>query len=176
MVGYNSATRCSMRSYLKPSERTPESRRRIRCCGTIDELISQMGFARSICPDIEVRKRIKALQPDLYSLGAVIAAPAGAKNLAAAISPGMMDALEAEIHRIKGVPGVLRDGSLFWELPAAAALDVARTISRRAERVVGRLIGEGELGITFIAAYLNRLAELLWLLSRLLESRQGIDS
>jgi Cobalamin adenosyltransferase len=116
-----------MRNYLNPSERIADSRRRLRCCGTIDELISQMGFARSICPDIEVRKRIKALQLDLYSLGGIIAAPAGAKNLAAAVSPGMMNALEAEIHRIKGVPGVLRDGSLFWELPAAAALDVART-------------------------------------------------
>jgi cob(I)alamin adenosyltransferase len=87
-----------------------------------------------------------------------------------------MDTLETEIHRIKNVPGVLRDGSLFWELPAAAALDVARTISRRAEHLVRRLTGEGELGITFIAVYLNRLAELLWLLSRLLESRHGVNS
>jgi cob(I)alamin adenosyltransferase len=165
----------TMRSYSKPSERIADSRRRTRCCGTIDELISQMGFARSICPDIEVRKRIKALQLDLYSLGAVIAAPTGAKNLAAAISSGMIDVLEAEIHRMKGLPGVLRDGSLFWELPAAAALDVARTISRRADRVTKTLIDEGELGITFISAYLNRLAELLWLLCRLLESRHGVN-
>jgi cob(I)alamin adenosyltransferase len=165
-----------MRSYLKPSERTAESRRRIRCCAVVDELISHMGFARSICPDMEVRKCIKALQIDLYRLGSVIAAPTGAKKLAAVTCRAVMDTLETEIHRIKSVPGVLRDGSLFWELPAAAALDIARTISRRAERVVGRLIGEGELSITFIAAYLNRLAELLWLLSRLLESRQGIDS
>jgi cob(I)alamin adenosyltransferase len=165
-----------MRNYLKPSERIADSRRRLRCCGTIDELNSQMGLARSICPDIEVRKRIKALQLDLYSLGAVIAAPAGAKNLAAAISPGMMDALEAEIHRIKGVPGVLGDGSMFWELPAAAALDVARTVCRRAERVARKLIDEGDLSNTFIPVYLNRLSDLLWLLGRLLESRRGIDS
>lgn len=135
-----------------------------------------MGFARSICPDMEVRNCIKALQIDLYRLGAVIAAPTGAKKLAAVTCPAMMDALETEIHRIKSVPGVLRDGSLFWELPAAAALDIARTISRRAERVARRFTGEGELGVTFIAVYLKRLAELLWLLSRLLESRHGSNS
>jgi cob(I)alamin adenosyltransferase len=139
-------------------------------------LISHMGFARSICPDMEVRNCIKALQIDLYRLGAVIAAPTGAKKLAAVTCPAMMDALETEIHRIKSVPGVLRDGSLFWELPAAAALDIARTISRRAERVARRFTGEGELGVTFIAVYLKRLAELLWLLSRLLESRHGSNS
>jgi cob(I)alamin adenosyltransferase len=165
-----------MRSYLTPSERTAESRRRIQCCGAVEELISHMGFARSICPDMEVRNCIKALQIDLYRLGAVIAAPTGAKKLAAVTCPAMMDALETEIHRIKSVPGVLRDGSLFWELPAAAALDIARTISRRAERVARRFTGEGELGVTFIAVYLKRLAKLLWLLSRLLESRHGSNS
>jgi cob(I)alamin adenosyltransferase len=165
-----------MGSYLKPSERTPESRRRIRCCAVVDELITHMGFARTICPDIEVRKCIKALQTDLYKLGAVIAAPKGAKKLEAVTCPAVMNNLETEIHRIKSVPGVLHEGSLFWELPAAAALDVARTISRRAERLVRRLTREGELGITFIAVYLNRLTELLWLLSRLLESRHGVNS
>ena len=165
-----------MRSYLKPSERTAESRRRIGCCAVVDELISHMGFARAICPDMEVRKCIKALQIDLYKLGAVIAAPTGAKNLEAVTCPAVMNQLETEIHRIKSVPGVLREGSLFWELPAAAALDVSRTISRRAERLVRRLTGESEVGISFIAAYLNRLAELLWLLSRLLESRHGVNS
>jgi cob(I)alamin adenosyltransferase len=165
-----------MRNYLKPYEGIADSRRRIQCCGTIDELISQMGFARSICSDLEVRKCIKALQIDLYKLGAVIAAPRGAKKLEAVTCPAAMNNLETEIHRIKSVPGVLREGSLFWELPAAAALDVARTISRRAERLIRRLTGEAELGITFIAAYLNRLAELLWLLGRLLESRHGVNS
>jgi len=87
-----------------------------------------------------------------------------------------MDTLEAEIHRVKCVPGVLRDGSLFWELPAAAALDIARTISRRAERGARRLIDEGESNDNFIPHYFNRLADLLWLLGRLLESRWSVDS
>jgi len=166
----------SIRNYLKPSARDSERRRRNRCCGAIDELISQMGFARSICPDGEVRERIKALQLHLYRVGAVVAAPPGAKKLARNISPALMDTLEAEIHRVKCVPGVLRDGSLFWELPAAAALDIARTISRRAERGARRLIDEGESNDNFIPHYFNRLADLLWLLGRLLESRWSVDS
>jgi cob(I)alamin adenosyltransferase len=162
-----------VRNYLKSSEANAESRRRIRCCGAVDELISYMGFARSICPDVEVRKCIKSLQIDLYRLGAIIARPPGAKKLAETIGPAIMDALETEIQRITNLPGVLCDGSLFCELPAAAALDIARTISRRTEHVARRLTREGELGITVILNYLSRLTELLWLLSRLLESRHG---
>jgi cob(I)alamin adenosyltransferase len=166
----------SIRNYLKPSVRDSGRRRRNRCCGAIDELISQMGFARSICSDGEVRGRIKALQMHLYRVGAVVAAPPGAKKLAKDISPALMDSLEAEINRVRSVPGVLRDGSLFWELPAPAALDIARTISRRAERDARRLMDKGELSDKFIPLYLNRLTDLLWLLGRLIESRWSIDS
>lgn len=166
----------SVRKRLTAFTHPAESRRRIQCRCTIDELISQMGFARSICSDMEVRERIKALQLDLYRIGATIARPPEAENLAEAMPPSMMDALEAEVHRIESVPGVLGDGSMFWELPAAAALDVARTVCRHAERVVGELFHKGELSNTFIPVYLNRLPDLLWLLGRLLESRRGIDS
>ncbi len=166
-----------IRNYGKTSVRDSLKRRRNRCCGDIDELISQMGFARSICPDVEVRTRLKALQLDLYRIAAVIAATSAANNKwTATISVAVMDALETEIRRVKSVPGLLRDGSLFWELPAAAALDVARSVSRRAERSAQRLINEGALPIIFIPVYLNRLADVLWLLGRLLESRRSIDS
>ena len=92
---------------------TVKSRSSIRNCGAIDELISQMGFARSICPDGEVRERIKALQLHLYRVGAVVAAPPGAKKLARKISPALMDALEAEIHRVKCVQVSFAMGHCF---------------------------------------------------------------
>ena len=92
------------------------------------------------------------------------------------ITSGMVDAMEAEVHRIESVPGVLADWSLPGELPDAAALDVARTVCRRAERLTTRLMEEGQLTNPAILAYLNRLSDLLWLLGRLLETRQGIDS
>jgi cob(I)alamin adenosyltransferase len=163
------------RNYLRPSESIADSPRRIRCLETLEELISHIGFARSICLDIEVRKNIEALQINLYRIGAIIVAPNGAKKMTAPISPAMMDALEVEIHRIKRLPGVLGNGSLFWEQPASAALEIARNTSRRAERLAKILVNTGEVGVPLFPVYLNRLAELLWLLGRLLESRQCIN-
>jgi ATP:cob(I)alamin adenosyltransferase len=125
---------------------------------------------------MEVRKRLKPLQLELYKVGAAIATPREANDLTPEITSAMMEALEAEVHRIENVPGILAGGSLFWELPDAAALDVARTVCRRAEGVARTLLDEGEVGTPSIPRYLNRLSHLLWLLGRLLESRQGIVS
>ena len=166
--------RGSVRNSL--TRRVRVSTTRAQCCGTIDELISQIGFARSICSDMEVRNRLKVLQLELYKVGAAIATPREANELTPEITPAMMEALEAEVHRIESVPGVLADGSLFWELPDAAALDLARTVCRRTERVARTLLDEREISTPSIPAYLNRLSDLLWLLGRLLESRQGIVS
>lgn len=149
---------------------------RVECYGTIDELISQMGFARSVCADAEVREQIKTLQRELYKVGSAIATPPDSRKPAPDITSEMVDALEAEVHRIESLPGVLADWSLPGELADAAALDVARTVCRRAERLATGLIDDGQLTNPSILAYLNRLSDLLWLLGRLLEARQGVDS
>ena len=156
--------------------RVSKTHPRVECYGTIDELISQMGFARSICTDAEVRERIKGLQRELYKVGSAIATPPESKKPAPEITSAMVDALEAEVHRIESPPGVLADWSLPGELPDAAALDVARTVCRRAERLAAGLTDQGQLSNPSILSYLNRLSDLLWLLARALESRQGIDS
>jgi cob(I)alamin adenosyltransferase len=88
----------------------------------------------------------------------------------------MVDALDAEVHRIETLPGILGDWSLPGELPDAAAFDVARTICRRAERLATALFEAGQITDAPILAYLNRLSDLLWLFGRLLESRAGVDS
>ena len=88
----------------------------------------------------------------------------------------MVDRLTAEVDRIEAIDGVLNDWSLPGELPAASALDVARTVCRRAERAAVRL---GESGVAVeppLLAYLNRLSDLLWLLGRLLEREAGVDA
>jgi cob(I)alamin adenosyltransferase len=156
--------------------RVPKTHPRVDCYGAIDELISQMGFARSICTDVEVREQIKTLQRELYKVVSAVATPADSRKPAPEITSDMVDALEAEVHRIESLPGVLADWSLPGELPDAAALDVARTVCRRAERLTTGLMGEGQLTNPAILAYLNRLSDLLWLLARLLENRRGVDS
>lgn len=156
--------------------RVSKTHPRVECYGTIDELISQLGFARSICTDEEVRDRVKAIQRELYKVGSAIATPPESKKAPPDISPEMVDALEAEVHRIEAQPGVLADWSLPGELPDGAALDVARTICRRAERLAAGLAEAGAIQNPAILAYLNRLSDLLWLLARLLESRRGVNS
>jgi len=138
--------------------------------GTIDELIPQRGFARSVCHDVEIRERVKALQRDLYKVGSAIATPPESKNAAPEIAAEIVDALDAEVHRIEADPGVLADWSLPGELPDAAAIDVRRTISRRAGRLATALMEAGALDNPHILAYPNRLSDLF---GRSIEERQG---
>jgi cob(I)alamin adenosyltransferase len=88
----------------------------------------------------------------------------------------MVDALTAHVHRIEATDGILADWSLPGEHPASAAFDVARTVCRRAERQVVRLIESGEPVNPQILAYLNRLSDLLWLLGRFVEKQAGVDA
>jgi cob(I)alamin adenosyltransferase len=149
---------------------------RVECYGTIDELISQMGFARSICRDAEVRASVENTQRELYRVSSAVAAPPDSQKGPPEVTPAMVDALEAEVHRIEAQPGVLGDWSLPGALPDAAAFDVARTVCRRAERLATGLLEAGEIRNPSVLAYLNRLSDLLWLWGRLLEARQGVDS
>jgi cob(I)alamin adenosyltransferase len=156
--------------------RVSKAHPRVECYGAIDELISQMGFARAICQDAEIRERVKALQRELYKVGSAIATPLESKRAAPEITAEMVDAIDAEVHRIEASPGVLADWSLPGELPDAAAMDVARTICRRAERLTTALMEAGIIDNPPILAYLNRLSDLLWLFGRLMEARQGVAS
>jgi cob(I)alamin adenosyltransferase len=156
--------------------RVSKANPRVECYGTIDELISQMGFARSICQDAEIRERVKAIQRELYKVGSAIATPPESKKPAPEITAEMVDALDGEVHRIEAEPGVLADWSLPGELPDASAIDVARTVCRRTERLATALMEAGDIQNPHILAYLNRLSDLLWLFGRLLEARQGVKS
>jgi cob(I)alamin adenosyltransferase len=156
--------------------RVSKTHPRVECYGTIDELISQMGFARSICQDAEVAERVKAIQRELYKVGSAIATPPESKKTPPEITAAMVDALEAEVHKIEAEPGVLADWSLPGGSPDSAALDVARTVCRRAERLATSLMEAGVIQNPSILAYLNRLSDLLWLFGRLIEARRGVDS
>jgi len=156
--------------------RVSKTHPRVECYGTVDELISQMGFARSICQDLEIAGRIERIQRELYKVGSALATPPESKKLLPEITAAMVDVLEAEVHQIEGEPGVLADWSLPGASPDAAAIDVARTICRRAERLATGLMEGGVISNPQILAYLNRLSDLLWLFGRLIEARRGVDS
>ncbi len=150
---------------------------RVEAYGTIDELVAQMGFARAICEEQEVRDVIKAVQKELFLVSSVIATAPDAKRTPPVVTVEMIDALTAHVDRIEQMDGVIGDWSLPGEHAAAAALDVARTICRRGERCLVRLMeSDDRAQLQSVVAYLNRLSDLLWLLERQMEVRAGINS
>ena len=149
---------------------------RVEAYGTIDELISMLGFARSICNDEDLRAKSKQIQKELFKVGSAMATPPESKKLPPEIVDAMVDALTSEVHRIEAMEGVLADWSIPGEDPASAAYDVARTICRRAERHAVSLRAQGIVVQDNVLRYLNRLSDVLWLFGRLIEHQKGLDA
>ena len=156
--------------------RVSKTHPRVRTYGDIDELISSIGFARSICRDEEIAARAKTIQRELFKVGSAIATPTDSRKAGPQIPDSMVDALTAEVHRIEAIEGMLSDWSIPGEEPASAAFDVARTVCRRAERLVVDLVESGNDVQPNVLRYLNRLSDLLWLFGRLIEHRLGLDA
>jgi len=148
---------------------------RVDTYGNIDELISTLGFARSICQDREMVEFAHSVQRELFKVGSALATPPESPKPQVPIDAAMVDRLTAEVHRIEAIEGMLSDWSVSGAHTAAAAFDVARTVCRRAERGVVRLAEAGEPVQPAILSYLNRLSDLLWLFGRKLEKDAGVS-
>jgi cob(I)alamin adenosyltransferase len=156
--------------------RVSKSNDRVEAYGTIDELISTLGFARSICGDEEIRTLTKAIQKELFKVGSAIATPPEGAKKPPEIDDEMVDSLTAHVHTIEAVDGILADWSIPGEHTEAAAYDVARTVCRRAERLAVAIRERGIEIQSNVLRYLNRLSDLLWLFGRLLELRAGVNA
>src|SRR5262245_59308748 len=119
--------------------RVSKASARVETYGTIDELNSSLGFARSICEDKEIAVFTKSVQQDLFKIGSSLATPAESPKPPIVIDPALVDRLTAEVHRLEAIEGMLADWSIPGEHRAAAAYDMSRTICRRAERALVRL-------------------------------------
>ncbi len=148
---------------------------RVETYGTIDELNSSLGFARSICEDAEIAALTKSIQQELFAIGSSLATPPESPKPQITIDASLVDRLTTEVHRIEAIEGILADWSIPGEHRAAAAYDVARTICRRAERGLVRLQESGDIVQPSILAYVNRLSDLLWLIGRKLEHDAGVS-
>jgi cob(I)alamin adenosyltransferase len=155
--------------------RVSKSDPRVEAYGTLDELIAALGLARSICDDREVSQLARQIQRELFAVGSALATPPGGRTTPPPIPGEMVEALTREVHRLEAT-GLLADWALPGEHPGSSAFDLARTICRRAERQVVRLSESGTEVSPVILAYLNRLSDLLWLLSRFLEKQAGVDA
>jgi cob(I)alamin adenosyltransferase len=156
--------------------RVPKSDLRCEAYGTIDEAGSALGLARQFCEQ-EVKDVILGVQKELFVVGAELATPAEHYRKLAekgnVVTSQMVQKLEDFIDQFESrvkmpdafiVPGGAGTGS--------AALDVARTIIRRAERRVVQLRDSGVAVNEEIMRYINRLADLVFTLARYQETRE----
>jgi cob(I)alamin adenosyltransferase len=149
---------------------------RVEAYGAVDELNSQVGFARAICPSTSIAELLKDIQRELFAVGGALATPVPRSGADPAVTAAMVERLTAEVGRVEAVEGVLGDWAIPGEHAASAALDVARTICRRAERRVVQLVESGAEISAELLAYLNRLSDLLWILGRQIEVEAGVDA
>jgi cob(I)alamin adenosyltransferase len=154
--------------------RVSKSDLRVEAYGAIDETIAAIGVARAICNDEKTRDRMKEIQRELFLVSSVVATRPG--NKAPVIDTTFIEALTADVHRLEKINGILADWSVPGEDPASAALDLARTVCRRAERAVVRLRESGQSVGDAVVVYLNRLSDFLWISGRAIELKKGIDS
>jgi cob(I)alamin adenosyltransferase len=149
---------------------------RVEAYGEVDELNAALGFARSIFQMPRVDEVLVPVQRDLFAIGALLATPDHDKmreQLAKArIDEQRIEELERAIDACEQELEPLRSFIIPGGTPKAAALHVARTICRRAERRVVHLMQDVELP-GLVVVYLNRLSDLLFMLARVANKRAG---
>lgn len=157
---------------LGSGERRPKSDVRIAAYGTIDETNAAIGLSRLAtaieAPDLDAM--LGRIQNDLFDLGADLATPpveGEPDGKALRIIQAQVDRIETEIDALNAELSPLRSFVLPGGTPAAAALHLARTICRRAERLMVALKQEpGEIVSGPALGYANRLSDLLFVASR----------
>jgi cob(I)alamin adenosyltransferase len=156
--------------------RVPKDDIRVEAYGDVDELNAVLGVARAVELMPRIDEVLVPIQRDLFAIGALLATPDRdkmASHLAKArIDEGRIAELERAIDDGESELEPLSAFILPGGTPKAAALHVARTVCRRAERHVVRLQHEVELP-TLAIIYLNRLSDLLFTLARLANRRAG---
>jgi cob(I)alamin adenosyltransferase len=139
---------------------------RVAAYGTVDEVNAAIGVAR-LCADAEADAMLSRVQNDLFDLGADLCTPEASRRSAGAlrISNVQVERLEHEIDAMNAALRPLDSFILPGGTSAAAHLHLARTITRRAERLVGELAQTEPINPESLK-YLNRLSDHLFVLGR----------
>lgn len=152
-------------------QRVTKDHPQIEAVGSLDEFNVALGMAKALCPDAARREELQRIQKELVALmGEVACSEADVARYAESkfekIDESRLARIDAGVAAIEA-KNVRFDG---WATPGAnphaAALDIARTAARRAER---RLIGLAQHGLVLrplLLQYVNRVSDLLWLMAR----------
>lgn len=164
---------------LMYGRRVPKNHPRVEAYGTVDELNAALGMARAVGIEKFITDNLLAIQKDLIVLmGELCVQP---EDLNRYFNDGYLPVTAEMTARLQKLVQEIEGQNISfkgWATPGAtqssAALDVARTTCRRAERRVCELKLTGEIRNNEIVVYLNRLSDLLWLLARWVETKSGM--
>lgn len=157
---------------LVGGQRVPKYDFRPDAYGTLDEASSVLGVARAMAQDSRIAEIILAIQKDLVVVGAELASlPEEAEKLSVRIGESEIRRMERLIDEFQQEVTLKNEFIYPGGTVLSAQIDVGRTVVRRAERKTARLKNEGLVDNRDIHRYLNRLADLLFVLARYAEER-----
>ena len=152
---------------------------RVDAYGTVDEVTAAIGVARLHTADAPaIDAMLARIQNDLFDLAADLCSPDKGKGPGGerlAVNAAQVRRLEEEIDTLNAELAPLRTFVLAGGSPAAAYLHLARTICRRAERVIVELKDSGESVSAEVMSYINRLSDFLFVASRYLNDKGARD-
>lgn len=153
--------------------RLPKDDVRVEAYGTVDEASSALGLAKALSNDARVKAVCEEMQRGLYAVGAELGTNPKSSRTFAVMTAADVRRLEATVSELEAEVKMPDQFVLPGSTPASAALDLARTVARRAERRVitlERVMGGGN---PEVRRWLNRLSLLLFVLARYEEGRAG---
>lgn len=157
------------------SQRLRKDDARIEAYGTVDELNAVLGLARAGGLDAAADALAAQLQDDLFNVGAALADPDPDGRFHNQVGDGHVARLEAAIDALVDEVEPMRSFILPGGSLPAAQFHLARTVCRRAERLVVHLAHQpGEHVPSSLIIYLNRLSDLLFVLARAVNHRAGV--
>jgi cob(I)alamin adenosyltransferase len=153
--------------------------KRVDAYGTVDEVTAAIGVARlhtKHAPDVDAM--LGRIQNDLFDLAADLCSPdkgKGPGGVRLTVNASQVKRLEDEIDTLNAELAPLRTFVLAGGTPAAAYLHLARTVCRRAERIIVELKDSGEEVSAEVRSYINRLSDFLFVASRYLNDKGAAD-
>ena len=166
---------------LMYNRRVSKCHPRVEAYGTVDELNAALGLARATSPHAFIRDALLPIQKDLVTVMGELATavddlPRYVSDGYPTVTAGLTAKLDDLVRHIESQSITFRGWATPGATPAAAALDLARTTARRAERRVCGLQEADQLRNDEIIVFLNRLSDLLWLMARWDESQAGAST
>ena len=160
---------------LLGEQRVPKYDPRPDTFGTVDEATSALGLARAMAKEPEVKEIIYQIQQELYLLmGELATTSENYEKMGLRMTLEHVQRLEQVEEQLKLEVEIPNKFIIPGDTPDGAALDLARTIIRRAERMAVKLLHDGVIQNNEVVRYLNRLSDLIFILARYVEVKSSL--